>query len=59
MAGIQDTFDAVIFFAVLEHMLPDERLLALSTAWNIVRPGGYVMMGIPLDCLFLTGYQPN
>ena len=34
------TFDIVIFFASLEHMTLEERLTAISTTWNMLRPGG-------------------
>ena len=44
MKESSSTFDAVIFFAVLEHMLPDERHDALINAWNIVKPGGYLII---------------
>jgi len=37
-------FDAVIFFASLEHMLPEERLQALPRAWEMIRPGGYLII---------------
>ncbi len=44
MAKSDKTFDAVIFFAVLEHMLPEERLEALSRAWQLIRPRGYLII---------------
>jgi 2-polyprenyl-3-methyl-5-hydroxy-6-metoxy-1,4-benzoquinol methylase len=34
------TFDAVIFFASLEHMTHDERSQAMADTWAMVRPGG-------------------
>lgn len=37
-------FDAVVFFASLEHMLPEERLQALPRAWEMTRPGGYLII---------------
>lgn len=37
-------FDAVIFFASLEHMLPEERLQALPRAWEMIRPGGFLII---------------
>jgi S-adenosylmethionine-dependent methyltransferase len=37
-------FDAVVFFASLEHMLPEERLQALPRAWEMIRPGGYLII---------------
>lgn len=44
MARSGNRFDAVIFFAVLEHMLLEERLEALSRAWQLIRPGGYLII---------------
>lgn len=35
-----ETFDAVIFFASLEHMAIDERLRALPAAWSMLGKGG-------------------
>ncbi len=37
-------YDAVIFFASLEHMLTEERLQALSRAWQMIRSGGYLII---------------
>jgi 2-polyprenyl-3-methyl-5-hydroxy-6-metoxy-1,4-benzoquinol methylase len=44
MTNSDECFDAIIFFAVLEHMFPDERLKALARAWNIIRPRGYLII---------------
>lgn len=33
-------FDFVIFFAALEHMLYEERLIAMRNTWNMLAPGG-------------------
>ena len=32
-------FDAIIFFAVLEHMTPEERRQSLRLAWDALKPG--------------------
>ena len=37
-------FDAVIFFASLEHMTWEERRLSLHAAWNILQPGQYLIV---------------
>jgi 2-polyprenyl-3-methyl-5-hydroxy-6-metoxy-1,4-benzoquinol methylase len=44
MTNSNESFDAVIFFASLEHMLPDERLEALARAWHIIRRQGYLII---------------
>jgi len=33
-------FDAIIFFASLEHMTHQERCTAMASTWDMVRPGG-------------------
>ncbi len=33
-------FDAIIFFASLEHMTHQERCTAIASTWDMVRPGG-------------------
>lgn len=38
------TFDAVIFFASLEHMLIEERIESLRLAWQMLRPSGYLIL---------------
>lgn len=37
--------DGVIFYAVLEHMPPMERRAALVAAWEVLRPGGFLLVG--------------
>jgi 2-polyprenyl-3-methyl-5-hydroxy-6-metoxy-1,4-benzoquinol methylase len=34
-----DDFDFIIFFASLEHMVHAERLLAMASTWQMLRPG--------------------
>jgi len=38
------SFDAVAFFAVLEHMTLHERISAIENCWNLIRPGGYMIV---------------
>ena len=42
-AGI-GTFDAILFSAVFEHMLPDERNDLLPRIWALLRPGGILFL---------------
>jgi 2-polyprenyl-3-methyl-5-hydroxy-6-metoxy-1,4-benzoquinol methylase len=44
MTHSNESFDAVIFFAVLEHMLLDERLKALARAWDLIRDRGCLII---------------
>lgn len=39
-----NTFDIVIFFACLEHMTIEERLTSLRDAWEILPPGGLIVI---------------
>jgi 2-polyprenyl-3-methyl-5-hydroxy-6-metoxy-1,4-benzoquinol methylase len=34
-----ETFDFIIFYASVEHMTHEERLIALKTTWDMLRPG--------------------
>jgi S-adenosylmethionine-dependent methyltransferase len=38
------TFDIVVFFAALEHMTLEERLVAMRDTWGLLRPGGIWMV---------------
>ena len=38
------TFDAVLFYASLEHMTTEERLRAIAGAFQVVRAGGFVIV---------------
>ena len=37
-------FDAIIFYAVIEHMTLDERLTALRAAWDLLKPGQFLIV---------------
>jgi len=37
-------FDFIIFFASLEHMMVEERLTALKNAWDMLDPGGLLVI---------------
>jgi 2-polyprenyl-3-methyl-5-hydroxy-6-metoxy-1,4-benzoquinol methylase len=36
----EQRFDFIIFFATLEHMTYEERLIAMRNTWNMLAPGG-------------------
>jgi SAM-dependent methyltransferase len=38
------TVDCFVLFAVLEHQLVHERLATLKTCWNLLRPGGLLVV---------------
>lgn len=44
----EDYFDVVIFFASIEHMTYEERVLALAAAWKVLKKGGALcILGTP------------
>jgi 2-polyprenyl-3-methyl-5-hydroxy-6-metoxy-1,4-benzoquinol methylase len=49
LAGLRErhspqTVDCFVLFAVLEHQLVQERLDTLQTCWNLLRPGGLLVV---------------
>lgn len=42
--AVSDGVDIVLFYAVLEHQTPNERLESLSTAWEVLTPGGLLVV---------------
>jgi ubiquinone/menaquinone biosynthesis C-methylase UbiE len=38
------SFDVVALYAVIEHMLPDERALLFDAVWPLLKPGGTVLI---------------
>jgi S-adenosylmethionine-dependent methyltransferase len=40
----QETVDCFVLFAVLEHQLLHERLATLETCWELLRPGGLLVI---------------
>jgi SAM-dependent methyltransferase len=41
------TFDLVTCISVLEHIPYDESIIALKTMWDLVKPGGRLLLSIP------------
>lgn len=39
-----DGVDAILLYAVLEHLTPSERLEALKNTWNLLRPNGLLVV---------------
>jgi S-adenosylmethionine-dependent methyltransferase len=40
----KDGVDCVVLFAVLEHQLYEERIATLRTVWDLLRPGGHLVV---------------
>jgi S-adenosylmethionine-dependent methyltransferase len=58
----QNSVDCIVIFAVLEHQLYHERLATLKVCWNLLRPGGILVVGDTPNRLcfydFHTSYLP-
>ena len=39
---LHQTYDVILFFATLEHMTHDERVVSLSKAWHLLNPKGFL-----------------
>jgi len=53
-------FDLVIFFAVLEHMLPGERLSAMKTTWDMLeRDDLWCLVDTPNRLWFFDGHTSS
>jgi len=53
----QEEFEAVIFFAVLEHMTWEERCASLQAAWRILRSGQHLIVIETPNRLWHTDYH--
>jgi len=42
-------FDAVLLVSILEHLQPDELAIAFRELWRVLRPGGQLVYGTPVD----------
>ena len=47
-------FDHIIFYASLEHMTTEERLLSIANAWEMLEPGGLLSVAETPNRLWLT-----
>jgi SAM-dependent methyltransferase len=49
-----DEFDTVLVISVLEHLQPREQNRAFSEIYRIIRPGGQLVYGVPIDRPLMT-----
>jgi len=50
-------FDFIIFFATLEHMTHEERMIAMKETWNMLEPGGlWVVLETPNRLWYFDGH---
>ena len=50
-------FDFIIFFATIEHMIHEDRMIALKETWNMLKPGGlWVVLETPNRLWYFDGH---
>jgi len=43
------SFDAVLLISILEHLQPQEQIIAFREIWRVLKPGGQVVYGVPME----------
>jgi ubiquinone/menaquinone biosynthesis C-methylase UbiE len=43
------SFDAVLLISILEHLQPQEQAVAFREIWRVLKPGGQVVYGVPVE----------
>ena len=55
-----EQFDFIIFFATIEHMIHEERMIALKKTWEMLKPGGmWVVLETPNRLWYFDGHTSN
>jgi SAM-dependent methyltransferase len=49
MPYADDTFDTVLLISILEHLKPDQEAKAFSEIRRVLKPGGQVVYGVPIE----------
>ena len=47
-------FDTVLLISVLEHLKPDEQPKAFQEIWRVLKPGGQLVYGVPVERPLMT-----
>jgi len=47
-------FDTVLLISIFEHLKPNEQLKAFQEIWRVLRPGGQVVYGVPIERPLMT-----
>ncbi|MDO9086285.1 MAG: class I SAM-dependent methyltransferase [Anaerolineaceae bacterium] len=50
----ENTFDTVLLISILEHLKPDELTQAFSEIYRVLKPGGQVIYGVPVEREFMV-----
>ncbi|HEV2293248.1 MAG TPA: methyltransferase domain-containing protein [Tepidisphaeraceae bacterium] len=54
MPYADDTFDSVLLISILEHLKPQEQARAMSEIRRVLRPGGQMVYGVPVERPFMA-----
>ena len=48
------SFDSVLLISILEHLQPQEQIIAFREIWRVLKPGGQVVYGVPVERPFMV-----
>jgi ubiquinone/menaquinone biosynthesis C-methylase UbiE len=46
---VADTFESVLLISILEHLQPDDQIKAFREIARVLKPGGQVVYGVPIE----------
>jgi len=44
-----EMFDTVLLISILEHLKPEEQLVAMREIWRVLKPSGQLVYGVPVE----------
>jgi ubiquinone/menaquinone biosynthesis C-methylase UbiE len=47
-------FDTVLLISILEHLKPEEQTAAMHEIWRVLKPGGQLIYGVPVERPFMV-----
>lgn len=50
----EDYFDTVLLISILEHLKPHEQITAMQEIWRVLKPGGQLVYGVPVERPFMV-----
>jgi len=50
----ENMFDTVLLISILEHLQPTQQILAFRGIWRVLKPGGQVVYGVPVERAFMA-----
>jgi len=54
MPYTNEMFDTVLLISILEHLKPEEQLIAMGEIKRVLKPGGQLVYGIPVERPFMA-----